>query len=234
MHARRHVDVAVVADQQAVVRIERARVRPAASRRQRRGQRAGAGDVADVRLEVLRPRRRSPSSSGSAASSGSCGLKVPFSGTDLRGPALNDQTTPSVRPLKWQLAQLCQPSLDSRSSVETVRPPAVEVAARGEEHLRADLDLLVLRAGRRQRSGRGSTFTTWSVVEVRPPRRCARRSSSRRRALPPLVDRDALRVLAGVVAAGGRVGRVVQVDVAGRVGVRPVKLQLAGRRRRSA
>ena len=50
------------------------------------------------------------------------GLKVAFSGTDLRGPVPNSQTTPSVRPLKWQLAQLCQPSLESRSLVETVAP----------------------------------------------------------------------------------------------------------------
>jgi len=47
-------------------------------------------------------------------------LKVAFSGTDLRGPALNSQMTPSVRPLKWQLEQLCQPSLERRSSVEAV------------------------------------------------------------------------------------------------------------------
>ena len=45
---------------------------------------------------------------------------MPFSGTALRGPALNDQTLPSVRPAKWQLAQFCQPSLDSR----LVLPPS--------------------------------------------------------------------------------------------------------------
>src|SRR4051794_7722163 len=43
------------------------------------------------------------------------GSNVGFSGIDLRGPVLNSQMTPSVRPLKWQLEQLCQPSLDSRS-----------------------------------------------------------------------------------------------------------------------
>lgn len=35
---------------------------------------------------------------------------------------LNCQITPSVQPLKWQLAQFCQPSEDSRSSVETAAP----------------------------------------------------------------------------------------------------------------
>ena len=50
------------------------------------------------------------------------GLKLAFSGSDLRGPVPNAQTTLSVSPLKWQLAQDCQPSLDSRSLVETVVP----------------------------------------------------------------------------------------------------------------
>src|SRR5215218_7146375 len=50
------------------------------------------------------------------------GLKVALSGTDLRGPVLNCQTTPSVRPLKWQLEHDCQPSEESRSLVETVAP----------------------------------------------------------------------------------------------------------------
>src|SRR5215211_7285862 len=48
------------------------------------------------------------------------GLNVALSGTDLRGPDPNFQITPSVSPLKWQLAQPCQPSLDSRSVVGTV------------------------------------------------------------------------------------------------------------------
>src|SRR3954454_22261597 len=41
---------------------------------------------------------------------------------DRRGPVLNCHTIESVRPWKWQLEQLCQPSLDSRSSVDTVAP----------------------------------------------------------------------------------------------------------------
>ena len=45
---------------------------------------------------------------------------MPLIGIDLRGPGPNDQTTPSVSPSKWQLAQFCQPSCDRRSSVETV------------------------------------------------------------------------------------------------------------------
>src|SRR5215218_10396753 len=48
------------------------------------------------------------------------GLNVALSGTDLRGPDANFQMTPSVRPLKWQLEQPCQPSLESRSEVDTV------------------------------------------------------------------------------------------------------------------
>src|SRR6188474_2010385 len=50
------------------------------------------------------------------------GLKVALSGTDLRGPTPNCQTTLSVSPSKWQLEQLCQPSLESRSFVDTDAP----------------------------------------------------------------------------------------------------------------
>src|SRR5437667_5356160 len=59
------------------------------------------------------------------------GLKVAFSGTLLRGPALNCQMTPSVKPLKWQLAQLCQPSLESLSRSELV--PGIESKLPREE-----------------------------------------------------------------------------------------------------
>src|SRR3954447_14375764 len=48
----------------------------------------------------------------------SAGLKVPFSEIDFRGPVVNCQTTPSVRPSKWQLEHDCQPSLERRSLVE--------------------------------------------------------------------------------------------------------------------
>src|SRR5919206_3778892 len=48
------------------------------------------------------------------------GLNDALSGTDLRGPVANSHTTPSVRPLKWQLEHDCQPLADSRSDVDTV------------------------------------------------------------------------------------------------------------------
>src|SRR5437899_7779492 len=60
-----------------------------------------------------------------------CGLKVELSGTLLRGPALNCQTIPSVSPLKWQLAQPCHPSLESRSRSELV--PGIESKLPREE-----------------------------------------------------------------------------------------------------
>ncbi len=60
-----------------------------------------------------------------------------LSGTDLRGPAPNTKTTPSVRPSKWQLAQFCQPSLDSRSSVETVVPSGRSKWPRDEKNISA-------------------------------------------------------------------------------------------------
>jgi hypothetical protein len=50
------------------------------------------------------------------------GSTLPASVIDLRGPGGKVQTTPSLRPLKWQLAQPCQPAWDRRSSVETVVP----------------------------------------------------------------------------------------------------------------
>ena len=65
------------------------------------------------------------------------GLKVAFSGTDLRGPVLNVQTMPSVRPLKWQLAQLCQPSLDSRSWLDVVWPAGLLNRPRDEKNISA-------------------------------------------------------------------------------------------------
>src|SRR5947207_14377215 len=60
-----------------------------------------------------------------------CGLKVELSGTLLRGPALNCQITPSVRPLKWQLAQACQPCWERRSRSELV--PGIESKLPREE-----------------------------------------------------------------------------------------------------
>jgi hypothetical protein len=64
-------------------------------------------------------------------------LKVAFSGTDLRGPVPNSHTTLSVSPSKWQLEQLCQPSLDKRSVVETVVPGGVLKTPRDEKNISA-------------------------------------------------------------------------------------------------
>ncbi len=65
------------------------------------------------------------------------GLKVGLSGTDLRGPEPNSQTTPSVSPLKWQLAQPCQPSLDRRSVVDTAVPAGRSNEPREEKNISA-------------------------------------------------------------------------------------------------
>ena len=43
----------------------------------------------------------------------------------------------SVSPSKWQLAQLCQPSLDSRSVVETVVPAGRLKLPREEKNISA-------------------------------------------------------------------------------------------------
>ena len=74
--AGRQVEVGV-ADQQAVVRVEGARVRRRRAAGHRRRQRPGAGDVADVERRSPGSRRAAPSSSGSAARRGRCGLKLP-------------------------------------------------------------------------------------------------------------------------------------------------------------
>ena len=94
------------------------------------------------------------------------GLNVPFSGTDLRGPSLNDQTMPSVRPLKWQLAQFCQPSLESRSSVETVVPAGRSKWPREEKNISAPTSTTSS-----VEPGVGSlvvrmTLVTWSVLRL--------------------------------------------------------------------
>src|SRR5881397_3964338 len=60
-----------------------------------------------------------------------CGLKVELSGTLLRGPALNCQMIPSVSPLKWQIAQPCQPCWERRSRSELV--PGIESKLPREE-----------------------------------------------------------------------------------------------------
>src|SRR4029450_2256548 len=56
-------------------------------------------------------------------SSGLCGLNVPLRGIDLRAPVSNDQMLPSVRPAKWQLAQFCQPSDESRACLPPSNTP---------------------------------------------------------------------------------------------------------------
>jgi hypothetical protein len=65
------------------------------------------------------------------------GLKVALSGTDLRGPEPNSQITPSVSPSKWQLAQVCQPSLASRSLVCTEAPAGRLKFPRDEKNISA-------------------------------------------------------------------------------------------------
>ena len=69
------------------------------------------------------------------------GLNVALSGTLFRGPALNCQMTPSVRPLKWQLAQACQPSLESRLRKELV-PGMVSKLPREEKNISAPTRLV--------------------------------------------------------------------------------------------
>src|SRR5512136_1242554 len=70
-----------------------------------------------------------------------CGLKLALSGTLLRGPELNCQITPSVRPLKWQLEQACQPSLESRLRSEFV-PGIVSKLPREEKNISAPTRLV--------------------------------------------------------------------------------------------
>ena len=70
-------------------------------------------------------------------SAGLCGSKVAFNGIDLRGPSPKDQMIPSVRPLKWQLEQACQPSLESRSMVEPVVPAGRLKLPREEKNISA-------------------------------------------------------------------------------------------------
>src|SRR5258706_4854009 len=71
--------------------------------------------------------------------------------------------TPSVRPLKWQLAQLCQPSLERRSRSELV--PGIESKLpREEKNISAPTRFVspcVLCAGK---SEVGTTAMTESVV----------------------------------------------------------------------
>src|ERR1051326_6091890 len=70
-----------------------------------------------------------------------CWLKLALSGTLLRGPALNCQITPSVSPLKWQLAQFCQPAWESRLCNELV-PGMVSKLPREEKNISAPTRLV--------------------------------------------------------------------------------------------
>src|SRR6266568_3222983 len=91
------------------------------------------------------------------------GLKVALSGTLLRGPALNCQITPSVNPLKWQLAQLCQPSLERRSRSELV-PGIVSKLPRDEKNISAPTRLVSPGEAGAGRSEVGTTAMTPSLV----------------------------------------------------------------------
>src|SRR6185436_8195193 len=92
-----------------------------------------------------------------------CGLKLELSGTLLRGPAANCQTTPSVSPLKWQLAQPCQPSLDRRSRNEFV--PGIESKLpREEKNISAPTRFVSPADPGAGKSDVGTTAMTASVV----------------------------------------------------------------------
>src|SRR5439155_24011932 len=92
-----------------------------------------------------------------------CGVKVAFKGTLLRGPALNCQITPSVSPLKWQLLQLCQPSLESRSRKELV-PGMASKWPREEKNISAPTRLVSPCEPGAGRSEVGTTAITESFV----------------------------------------------------------------------
>src|SRR3954452_16167596 len=65
------------------------------------------------------------------------GLNVALSGTDLRGPEPNSQTTPSVRPSKWQLEHDCQPSEDRRSLLAVTCVGALLNSPRDDKNMSA-------------------------------------------------------------------------------------------------
>src|SRR5438105_4323282 len=92
------------------------------------------------------------------------GLNVPLSGTLFRGPALNCQITPSVRPLKWQLLQLCQPCCESRSRSELV-PGTVSKLPREEKNISAPTRLVSPAAPGAGRSEVCTTAMTESLAK---------------------------------------------------------------------
>ena len=148
----------------------------------------------------------------------SAGSNVAFSGTDLRGPALNCQTTPSVRPLKWQLEHDCHPSEDRRSVVGWAVPAGASNLPREEKNTSAPAVFDLLRAPgcrQRRRADRVDHAVAGQVDDGDVARDEVRHVGARAAG----DDGDALRVLARLVAARGRVRRVVEVDVAGRVGI---------------
>src|SRR6185503_10368627 len=87
---------------------------------------------------------------------------VEFNGTLLRGPAANCQMTPSVSPLKWQLEQACQPSLERRSRSEFV-PGIVSKLPRDEKNISAPTRLV---SACEPGVGRSEVCTTASTVSL--------------------------------------------------------------------
>src|SRR5882724_5209289 len=60
----------------------------------------------------------------------------------FRGPVANCHTTPSLNPLKWQLAQLCQPSLESRFLSGLAAPAIASKFPREEKNTSAPTRLV--------------------------------------------------------------------------------------------
>src|SRR5258706_3068505 len=60
----------------------------------------------------------------------------------FRGPVANCHTTPSLNPLKWQLAQLCHPSLESRFLSGVVAPAMASKFPREEKNTSAPTRLV--------------------------------------------------------------------------------------------
>jgi hypothetical protein len=222
--ARREVDVVIVADHEAVIAVEEAVSRGRIPARLRRRHVARAGNVADIRLEILHFIEDSriveelllgtvPRVEASREIYG-----LARSGIELPDHAIS----PAVEMAAGAILPAVRGEPIFRRDIRPGRPP--EVAARGEEHFRPDQHPLGQRTGRWPRRGLND-FDDGVGDEVDDGyvagdeiRRVSARAGS--------VDCDTQWVLAGINATGRRIVRIIEIDVGGRTSLSPVKLKM--------
>ena len=136
---------------------------------------------------------------------------------------------PSVRPSKWQLAQVCQPSRGEPVGRSRRCVPAGRSKLPREEK-KTSAPTVTTSLASEPGGGSGAvriTRSTRSLSQVDHARRCARRSSRRTRACPASLTTMPSGFLPALSPLVAGFAGIVEVDVAGGVCSSPVKLSVA-------